>query len=172
MVASDFTNGGKGSVILLPEERIVTFTGAEVEATPALLVATACLFWGIDNNLTRRISGSDPAQIAMWKGLLAGAVNTSLGLVLATSLPAAQTIAAIAAVGFFGYGLSLVLFITALRLLGTAEGPCSPGGRDRDEDRRHHDAGRDQDRGRARRVGISWIGGGDDGRHGRGVAGG
>lgn len=86
----------------------------------ALLVAAACLFWGIDNNLTRRISGSDPAQIAMWKGLVAGAVNTALGVALATSLPAAQTIAAIAAVGFFGYGLSLVLFITALRFLGTA----------------------------------------------------
>ena len=40
--------------------------------TGALLITAACLCWGIDNNLTRKISGSDPSQIAMWKGLVAG----------------------------------------------------------------------------------------------------
>jgi drug/metabolite transporter (DMT)-like permease len=49
----------------------------------ALLIAAACLCWGIDNNLTRKISGSDPSQIAMWKGLVAGAVNIGLALTLA-----------------------------------------------------------------------------------------
>ncbi|MEI6034047.1 MAG: DMT family transporter, partial [Verrucomicrobiae bacterium] len=42
------------------------------------LIAAACLFWGIDNNLTRKISGSDPSQIAMWKGLVAGGVNVCI----------------------------------------------------------------------------------------------
>jgi drug/metabolite transporter (DMT)-like permease len=86
----------------------------------ALLIAAACLCWGIDNNLTRRISGSDPSQIAMWKGLVAGVVNSSLALAIGAKLPALSTILAVAAIGFFGYGLSLVLFIRALRHLGTA----------------------------------------------------
>jgi drug/metabolite transporter (DMT)-like permease len=86
----------------------------------ALLIAAACLFWGIDNNLTRKISGSDPSQIAMWKGLVAGAVNTGLALAIGAKLPALGTILAVAAIGFFGYGVSLVLFVRALRHLGTA----------------------------------------------------
>ncbi|HEY5811992.1 MAG TPA: EamA family transporter [Terrimicrobiaceae bacterium] len=86
----------------------------------ALLIAAACLCWGIDNNLTRRISGSDPSQIAMWKGLTAGAVNTGLALATDAKLPALVTILAVAAIGFLGYGVSLVLFVRALRDLGTA----------------------------------------------------
>jgi uncharacterized membrane protein len=34
----------------------------------ALLIAAACLCWGIDNNLTRKISGSDPSQICHVEG--------------------------------------------------------------------------------------------------------
>lgn len=38
----------------------------------ALLVAGACLCWGVDNNLTQKVSSSDPFQIAAIKGLVAG----------------------------------------------------------------------------------------------------
>ena len=41
----------------------------------ALAVLAACLLWALDNNLTARISLADPFAIAMWKGLVAGAVN-------------------------------------------------------------------------------------------------
>jgi drug/metabolite transporter (DMT)-like permease len=85
-----------------------------------LLIAAACLCWGIDNNLTRKISGSDPSQIAMWKGLTAGAVNSGLALYTGAKLPPLNTILAVAAIGFLGYGVSLVLFVRALRHLGTA----------------------------------------------------
>jgi drug/metabolite transporter (DMT)-like permease len=86
----------------------------------ALLVAGACLAWGLDNNFTRKISAADPVMIAMVKGLVAGTVNIGLALAAGASLPAVPTISAAAAVGFFGIGLSLVLFILALRYLGTA----------------------------------------------------
>jgi len=88
--------------------------------TAALLVAGACLAWAIDNNLTRKVSGADPAQIAMLKGLIAGAVNTAIAFAAGAHLPGIGTIAAAAALGFFSYGLSLVAFIVALRHLGTA----------------------------------------------------
>ena len=46
----------------------------------ALAIVGACLAWGADNNLTRKLSAADPVQIAMLKGLVAGAVNLALAL--------------------------------------------------------------------------------------------
>jgi drug/metabolite transporter (DMT)-like permease len=86
----------------------------------ALMIAGACLAWGIDNNLTRKISSADPVVTAMIKGLAAGAVNVALALWVGTSVPGAPLIAASAVLGFLGVGVSLVMFILALRHLGTA----------------------------------------------------
>ena len=86
---------------------------------PAVLIVAACLAWAIDNNLTRQVSGGDPVQIAALKGLVAGAVNVTIGLAHGVGVPGARTIAGAAVVGVLGYGLSLVLFIVALRQLGT-----------------------------------------------------
>ena len=86
----------------------------------ALPIAGACLAWGIDNNLTRKVSGSDPMQIAMLKGLVAGTVNLGLAFALGAHLPQGSLILAAGVVGFFGYGVSLVLFVLGLRYLGTA----------------------------------------------------
>lgn len=83
-------------------------------------IAGACLAWAIDNNLTRKISAGDPVQIAMLKGLTAGSVNTGLALALGTALPAPALAAEAAALGLAAYGVSLVLFVLALRHLGTA----------------------------------------------------
>jgi drug/metabolite transporter (DMT)-like permease len=83
-------------------------------------IALACLAWAIDNNLTRRISSADPVQIAMIKGLAAGSVNVVLALVLHESWPGARAMAAAGLVGFLGYGVSLALFVHALRRLGAA----------------------------------------------------
>jgi len=86
----------------------------------ALAIAGACLAWAIDNNLTRKLSSADPIQITAIKGVVAGAANLVLALVRGASLPHAPAIGAAAAVGFFGYGVSLVLFVLALRQLGAA----------------------------------------------------
>ena len=86
----------------------------------ALAIVAACLCWAIDNNLTRKVAASDVVQIAWIKGLVAGAVNLSVALVLGLPWPEANTVLLAGTVGFFGYGLSLVLFVLALRHLGTA----------------------------------------------------
>ncbi len=103
-----------GIVLTLPPDGKFSFS------LGALLIAGACLCWGIDNNLTRKISGSDPSQIAMWKGLVAGGVNTTLALSIGAKLPSIGMGFGVASIGFFGYGVSLVLFVLALRHLGTA----------------------------------------------------
>lgn len=86
----------------------------------ALAIVAACLCWAIDNNLTRKVSASDAVQVAGIKGLVAGTVNLSIALALGYSVPEARTIFSAGIVGFCGYGLSLVLFVLALRHLGTA----------------------------------------------------
>jgi drug/metabolite transporter (DMT)-like permease len=86
----------------------------------ALAIAGACLAWGVDNNLTRKLSSADPVQIAAIKGIAAGAVNLLLAFARGAHLPGPGAIAAAGVVGFFGYGVSLVLFVLALRHLGTA----------------------------------------------------
>jgi len=100
----------------------VTWLGKPGLGVPwgALGVIGACLAWAIDNNLTRKLSASDPVQIAALKGLGAGMVTTALALGLGQTLPGPQTVLAAGALGLFGYGISLVFFIQALRRVGTA----------------------------------------------------
>ncbi|AOK31997.1 MULTISPECIES: DMT family transporter [Burkholderia] len=86
----------------------------------ALLVAAACACWAIDNNLTRKVSAHDAATIACIKGLVAGTVNLVIAFALGSRLPAVPAVAAAMLTGFAGYGVSLVLFVLALRELGTA----------------------------------------------------
>ena len=86
----------------------------------ALAVAGACLCWGVDNNLTRKVSASDPVFIAAAKGLVAGITNVALALAFGAAPPRPLLIAAAMCVGFAGYGISLVLFVLALRGLGAA----------------------------------------------------
>jgi drug/metabolite transporter (DMT)-like permease len=86
----------------------------------AVAIIGACAAWGLDNNLTRKLSSADPVQIAAVKGMAAGTVNLSLALTQGAQLPSPGVILGAGVVGFFGYGVSLVLFVLALRHLGTA----------------------------------------------------
>lgn len=90
------------------------------DALPALAVVAACLAWALDNNLTRKVSLADPVVIAMAKGLAAGASNTALAFAAGAALPALPVLGGALMVGWLGYGVSLALFVVALRELGTA----------------------------------------------------
>ena len=85
-----------------------------------LAVIGACIAWGIDNNLTRKVSLSDPLQIVAIKGLIAGPINLLLGFAAGGTLPDVASGAVAAFIGFLCYGVSLALFVLALRHLGTA----------------------------------------------------
>jgi drug/metabolite transporter (DMT)-like permease len=112
-----------GAAAILAGAAVLSWTGGGMGGIGpgALAIAGACVAWAIDNNLTRKLSGSDPVQVAMVKGLAAGAINLVLALgVAGARLPGPPLAAAAAGVGFLGYGVSLVLFVLALRHLGTA----------------------------------------------------
>ena len=85
-----------------------------------LAIAGACLAWGIDNNLTRKVSINDAMLVACIKGLLAGPISVALALRYGAHLPAVALLLRVGLLGFVGYGLSLTLFVLALRNLGTA----------------------------------------------------
>jgi drug/metabolite transporter (DMT)-like permease len=85
-----------------------------------LLISLACLSWAIDNNLTRKISAVDPFVLASVKGIVAGTVNAGIAYAMGANLPGWTGITSAMLLGFFSYGLGLVLFIIALRHLGTA----------------------------------------------------
>ncbi|MES2191019.1 MAG: EamA family transporter [Pseudomonadota bacterium] len=87
---------------------------------PAMAVTGACLAWGLDNNLTRKVSLSDASFIAMVKGLAAGATNLALAWLLGANWPGPALVVFAALLGFASYGVSLVLFVIGLRHLGTA----------------------------------------------------
>ena len=101
---------------------LLSWDGGSAAGTPwgAAAVAGACLAWAVDNNLTRKVSAGDPAQVAAVKGLVAGAVNVAVAVARGAEVPGAGTVLACGAVGLAGYGVSLTLFILALRSLGTA----------------------------------------------------
>lgn len=85
-----------------------------------ILIAGACLAWAIDNNLTRKVSINDAMLIACTKGLIAGPVSIALALDFGTSMVEPANVLKAGLLGFVGYGLSLTLFVVALRNLGTA----------------------------------------------------
>jgi drug/metabolite transporter (DMT)-like permease len=100
---------------------VLSWTPGNFAVSPgALLIVGACLCWAIDNNLTRKVSASDAMAIACIKGLFAGAVNIGVGLAMGAAFPPLSVTAAATVVGLAGYGISLTLFVLALRDLGTA----------------------------------------------------
>ena len=109
-----------GAFAILAGAALLSWQGSASLNRGAIFIVGACLCWGIDNNLTRKLSSADPVQIAMLKGLTAGSVNLLLALAIGDSLPSVPLVLGGAVIGFFGYGVSLALFVLALRSLGTA----------------------------------------------------
>ena len=86
----------------------------------ALGIICACICWGIDNNFTRNISAKNPFTIVTIKGLIAGFFSLFLAFILNNHLPNIKVILITIILGFLCYGLSIVLFVFAMRELGSA----------------------------------------------------
>jgi len=110
-----------GAASILAGAVVLSWQGQGLRAdVGGLLIAAACLAWGVDNNLTRKLSSADPVTIALVKGISAGSVNLLLALSLGARMPPAAASGAALVLGFLGVGVSLVLFVLALRHLGSA----------------------------------------------------
>jgi len=115
---------GMGGILLIIGGAILlSDIGQAVGATRplgAMLVVAACACWGLDNNLTQRISLRDARQIVAIKGLVGGAASLALAFLFgqAGAWPDIRTILGVTLLGSISYGLSIVLFIRGLRELG------------------------------------------------------
>ncbi|MGE5576013.1 MAG: DMT family transporter, partial [Syntrophothermus sp.] len=83
-------------------------------------VLGACALWGLDNNFTRNVSAKDPLAIVSVKGIGAGIFSMLLALVLHNPFPGLRSVLGAMLLGSVSYGLSIVLFILAMRSLGAA----------------------------------------------------
>jgi len=86
----------------------------------AVGILAACAFWGLDNNFTRNISAKDPLTIVIIKGLAAGLFSLVLALLLGRPFPVLTIASGAMIVGSLCYGLSIVLFVRAMRGIGAA----------------------------------------------------
>lgn len=111
-----------GKVLILGGACLVVLKtqGGLTFSLPGLLVVVACVFWGIDNNLTRDVDEISSTVLASVKGLCAGLFSVLLALLFPGGTVAAGQVLGAMAIGALSYGLSLVLFVEALRRIGAA----------------------------------------------------
>jgi len=111
-----------GKILIIGASLVIilsTSGGADL-SIPGLSVLAACVLWGIDNNLTRELESLPASLLACLKGLSAGIFNVLLSLILFKSQVTALQVSGSLAIGALSYGASLVLFIHALREIGSA----------------------------------------------------
>lgn len=106
-------------VLVTVASALLTGASGTAIVPAALLVAGACVCWGLDNNLSSTIDGFTPAQSTLAKGVAAGSVNLALGFAL-DDRPVFDVnhVAAALAVGALSYGASIVLYVHAAQQLG------------------------------------------------------
>lgn len=85
-----------------------------------LLILAAAVGWGVDNNVSAKLSRHDPLVLVSIKGLGAGLFSLGLSWALKGSLPPLGNVLAALALGSVSYGCSLVLFILSLKTMGAA----------------------------------------------------
>ena len=111
-----------GMALIVVGGLVLSWTPTKISLSPgAMFIAAACLCWAVDNNLTRRVSASDAMVVACIKGLVAGTVNVGTAVwLLGAAIPSLLATGVAGVIGLLGYGVSLTLFVLALRDLGTA----------------------------------------------------
>lgn len=87
----------------------------------SLFVLLACLCWGIENNCTRMLSGKNPIQIVIIKGMGSGLGSLVLALLLREPIAGIFFVCCALVLGFISYGLSIFFYVRAQRELGAAK---------------------------------------------------
>lgn len=112
-----------GMVFIVLAGMVLAFPSGEItfgNFLGPLFIIGACFCWGLDNNFTRKVSTSDAVTLTFTKGLIAGITNCALALSIGSAIPTFSITLSSFVLGFFGYGLSIVLFVLALRHLGAS----------------------------------------------------
>ncbi len=100
---------------------ILSFSGEEFRfSTSTLLVVLATLFWGLENNCTKMISGKDTFEIVFIKGLFSGLGSIIIALSTGEEFPSLSILFSALLLGFVSYGLSIFFYIKAQNKIGAS----------------------------------------------------
>jgi drug/metabolite transporter (DMT)-like permease len=113
---------GTGTVAVVAAGAVLAWNGSPEPRLGALLIAGACVCWGLDNCVTADLDEIAPEHITVAKGVIAGGTNLLIGVALGAALPSIGVLAAALAVGAFGYGASITLWVSGARDIGAARG--------------------------------------------------
>jgi len=102
-----------GSFILSIED-FSTFT----LSIGSLFVLAACVFWGLEINLMKRVSSRNPAEIIIIKGITAGIGCLIIAFIKGEIMPPLSLILIIMLLGLFAYGIAFIFLIYSQRKLG------------------------------------------------------
>lgn len=86
----------------------------------SIFVLLACIFWGFENNCTRKLSLKDPLQVVIIKGLGSGICALVIAILANKLVWNTAYILLSLLLGFFAYGMSIFYYVTAQRHLGAA----------------------------------------------------
>ena len=111
-----------GAALVVSASAVLTWSSASGLRGGALLVAAACLCWGVDNCVTANVVDLAPEMVTFAKGAIAGSTNLVLALATHAQFPGASRVVAALAIGVAGYGLSITLWIRGARDVGAARG--------------------------------------------------
>jgi len=112
------TRGWLGVTGVVVAGAVLSANGGEPGLRAGLLVAGACLCWGLDNNLTALVDGMTPERTTWWKGVIAGTTNLVIAVYLRDASWPASRVAVALAVGAVCYGASIALYVTAAHEAG------------------------------------------------------
>lgn len=87
----------------------------------SVFVLLATISWGLENNLTRRLSFNDPLMVVVIKGIFSGLGSLIIALVMKQIVFNIPAILGTLLLGFVAYGLSIFFYVTAQRELGAAK---------------------------------------------------
>jgi drug/metabolite transporter (DMT)-like permease len=113
---------GTGTVAVVAAGAVLTWNGSPEPRLGALLIAGASLCWGLDNCVTADLDEIAPEHITLAKGVIAGGTNLLIGAALGAAMPSLGVLFAALAVGAFGYGASITLWVAGARDIGAARG--------------------------------------------------
>ena len=107
------------TMLLTVEDR-----GSLTFSAGSLMVLLACLCWGLENNITRRLSAKDPLEIVTVKGIGSGTGAMMLAAATGALRFDLLYIGFALLLGFFAYGMSIWFYVRAQRYLGAARAPA------------------------------------------------
>lgn len=111
-------NGWIGVIGAVSAGILLSYQEGTTGLVAGVLILFACICWGLDNHLTATIDGITATQTTFLKGLFAGIFNLTVGMAISNTLPSSTIIIGSLVVGFFTYGVSIILYITAAQSLG------------------------------------------------------